>query len=148
MFLARASRFSAAPLVISGVVLSSLRAWRIALAGYVALLAVISGLAYQHGLPAVILDLPDADKVLHFLLLGGASFLARKATGDSRVARVPAGPAIVGLCSVIDECTQAWFPSRTFSLGDMAANLAGVVVFGWLAGLGKKPAEGREGEKA
>jgi VanZ family protein len=116
----------------------TLRAWRIALAGYVALLAVISGLAYLHGLPQAVLALSYADKVLHFSLLGGASFLARKATGDSRVARVPAGPMIVGLCSVIDECTQAFFPSRTFSLGDMAANIAGVVVFGWLAGLGKK----------
>jgi VanZ family protein len=125
----------------------TLRAWRIALAGYVALLAVISGLAYMHGLPAVILYLPYADKVLHFVLLGGASFLARRATGDSRVAGAPAGPMIVGLCSVIDECTQAFFPSRTFSLADMAANIAGVVVFGWLAGPGKKGAKGAKGAK-
>ena len=128
--------------------MSSLRAWRIALAGYVAALAVISGLAYLHGLPAVVLTLPYTDKVLHFVLLGGAAFLARKATNDSRAAGLPAGPAIVGLCSVIDECTQAFFPSRTFSLADMAANLAGVVVFGWLAGLGKRPSEGGNSREA
>jgi len=113
------------------------------------MLAVISGLAYAHGLSSVILALPYVDKVLHFVLLGGASFLARKATGDARVAGVPGGPVAVGLMSVIDECAQAFFPTRTFSLADLAANIAGVVVFGWLAGPRKNAggkAEGGKGE--
>ena len=75
----------------------SLRAWRIALAGYFVVLAVISGLAYAHGLSSVILELPHADKLLHFGLLGGASFLARKATDDERAAGIPGGPLAVGL---------------------------------------------------
>jgi polysaccharide biosynthesis protein VpsQ len=51
---------------------------------------------------------------------------------------VPAGPVAVGLLATIEECAQAFFPTRTFSLGDLAANLAGVVVFGWLGGLGRR----------
>ncbi|UQA60166.1 VanZ family protein [Polyangium aurulentum] len=125
----------------------SLRAWRIALAGYFVVLAVISGLAYAHGLSSVILELPHADKLLHFGLLGGASFLARKATDDERAAGVPGGPLAVGLCSVIDECAQAFFPTRTFSLADLAANIAGVVVFALLAGPRKNAGGEGEGRK-
>ncbi|MDI1429221.1 hypothetical protein [Polyangium sorediatum] len=112
----------------------SVRAWRFALAGYVVLLGIVSGLAYARGLPLAVLSTPYLDKVLHFLLLGGASFLARRATGDARVPRMglPAGPSVVGLLATIEECAQKFSPVRTFSLGDLAANLLGVVVFGWL----------------
>jgi VanZ family protein len=109
----------------------------------VIMLVVISGLAYAHGLSLALLALPYADKVLHFVLLGGASFLARKATGDKRIAGVPGGPLAVGMLSVIDECAQAFFPTRTFSLADLAANIAGVVVFALLAGP-RKTRGGRE----
>ena len=114
--------------------MSSVRGWRWALGGYVVLLGVISGLAYARGLPFVILSTPYLDKVLHFVLLGGASFLARRATGDARVTplRLPTGPVVVGLVATIEECAQKFSPSRTFSVGDLAANLLGVVVFGWL----------------
>ncbi|MRG95341.1 VanZ family protein [Polyangium spumosum] len=115
--------------------MSSVRAWRLALAGYVVLLGIISGLAYARGLPLSILTTPYLDKVLHFVLLGGASFLARRATNDARVTRLrlPTGPVVVGLAATIEECTQALVSSRTFDLGDLAANLLGVIVFGWLA---------------
>ena len=118
----------------------TLRAWRFALVGYVVLIGTISGLAYAKGLPRTVLSAPGFDKVLHFLLLGGASLLARKATDDARLgrSRVPLGPFIVGLCATTDECVQAFVPTRSFDLGDMAANLAGVVVLGWLGGLGRK----------
>ncbi len=113
----------------------TLRGWRFALAGYVVMLGIISGLAYARGLPLAILTTPYIDKVLHFVLLGGASFLARRATNDARtLARIPTGPAVVGLLATIEECTQSLSPVRTFDLGDLAANLAGVVVFGCLGG--------------
>ncbi|MDI1447594.1 hypothetical protein [Polyangium sp. 6x1] len=114
----------------------SVRAWRLALAGYVALLGVISGLAYARGLPLAVLSTPYLDKVLHFGLLGGASFLARRATDDARVPRIglPAGPVVVGLVATVEECAQKFSPTRTFSLGDLAANLLGVIVLGWLGG--------------
>ncbi|MDC0741769.1 hypothetical protein [Polyangium mundeleinium] len=113
----------------------SVRVWRLALAGYVVLLGIISGLAYARGLPLAVLSTPYLDKVLHFGLLGGASFLARRATGDARVPWIglPAGPVVVGLLATIEECAQRFSPARTFSLGDLAANLLGVVVLGWLA---------------
>ena len=120
----------------------TLRAWRLALLLYLLLIGTISGLAYARGLPRTVLSTEGFDKALHFLLLGGASFFARKASDDARVANswLPLGPLIVGIGATTDECVQAFVPTRTFSFGDMAANLAGVIVLGWVAGLGKKTA--------
>ncbi len=119
--------------------MSSLRTWRWGLAAYVLFLGIISGLAYARGLPLAVQRTPYLDKVLHFLLIGGASFLARRASDDARVLRsVPVGPAIVGVLASIEECTQTLSTVRTFDLGDLFANLLGVVVFGWLAGPARK----------
>jgi VanZ family protein len=116
----------------------TLRAWRIATALYVAFIGTVSGLAYAHGLPLAVLRTPYLDKVLHFVLLGGASFFARKATNDRRGRAfglaIPLAPLVVGILATTDEIVQAFVPTRTFDLLDMAANLAGVIVFGWLAG--------------
>lgn len=117
--------------------MKSQRIWQFVLVIYVVILGVISALAYTKRLHvAAIVGKSQADKLIHFVLLGGASFLARRATADARIQRLnlPLGPCVVGLAATIDECAQAFSPVRTFSLGDLAANLGGVVVFGWLAG--------------
>jgi polysaccharide biosynthesis protein VpsQ len=117
--------------------MKSQRVWQFVLVIYVIILGVISGLAYTKRLHvAAIVGKSHADKLIHFVLLGGASFLARRATADARMrlGNLPLGPFVVGALATIDEFAQALSPVRTFSLGDLAANLSGVVVFGWLAG--------------
>jgi VanZ family protein len=104
---------------------------------YVIILGVISALAYtKHLHVAAIVGRSHADKPIHIVLLGGASFLARRATGDARMRflNLPLGPFVVGVAATIDEFAQGFSPVRTFSLGDLAANISGVLVFGWLAG--------------
>ncbi|MBK9266601.1 MAG: hypothetical protein IPM54_43295 [Polyangiaceae bacterium] len=116
----------------------SQRAWQFVLVIYVIMLGVISALAYtKHLHVSALVGRSHADKLIHFVLLGGASFLARHATADARMRflSLPIGPFVVGTIATIDECAQGFSPSRTFSLGDLAANIGGVVVFGWLAGL-------------
>lgn len=106
---------------------------------YIAILGSISLSAYLGLLPrnSGLLALPHADHVIHFLLLGGASFLSHRALGGRwlRFRRVglPLGPLIVGLASITDECFQSLSPVRTFDLLDMASNVSGVIVFGALA---------------
>jgi hypothetical protein len=118
---------------------ASRRRWVAAFWGYIAVLATISLAAYLRLLPRESgpLSLPHVDTVLHFVFLGGASYLSHRALGGRREQvgplGVPLGPFIVALVSVFDECFQAFVPVRTFSLLDMAANLSGVVTFGWLA---------------
>lgn len=117
------------------------RAWVAAFWGYIAALVAISAGAYFRLLPrdSGLLALPHADHVIHFILLGGASFLSHRALGGrwirSRfdVARAPLGPLIVGVLAVTDECFQAFVPWRTFDMLDMASNVSGVLIFGALA---------------
>jgi polysaccharide biosynthesis protein VpsQ len=119
----------------------SQRAWKFALIVYVIILGVISALAYTKRLHVVaILGRSHADKLIHFVLLGGASFLARKASGDARMKlwNLPLGPFVVGVAASMDEFAQALSPVRTFSIADLFANISGVVVFGWLAGRTKE----------
>jgi len=118
----------------------SQRAWQVALIFYVIALGVISALAYTKRLNVAAISRSHVDKLIHFILLGGASFLARRASGDARMKlwNLPWGPFVVGACATLDECAQALSPVRTFSIADMLANLSGVVVLGWLAGWQRK----------
>jgi hypothetical protein len=112
------------------------RRWIAAFWGYITLLASISASAYLRLLPrsSGLLALPHADHVLHFLLLGGASFLSHRALGGrwilARCLRAPLGPLLIGAVSITDECLQAFSPARTFDLLDMASNVGGVLLFG------------------
>lgn len=109
--------------------------WIAAFIAYLLFIGMVSAGAYLRILPNHINALPYFDKLAHFLLLGGASYLSHRALSGRCIARskLPLGPFIIGAISVIDECYQAFVPWRAFSLGDMACNLAGVVVFGWMA---------------
>jgi VanZ family protein len=115
----------------------SQRAWKIVLVIYLIIIGCISAAAYTNHLHvSAMVGKTQADKLIHFVLLGGASFLARRASADARTRflNLPIGPLIVGIAATIDECAQAFSPVRTFDYGDMAANISGVLVFGWLAG--------------
>lgn len=77
---------------------------------------------------------PRGDMVAHFLLIGMLALLINCAF---RTRRVRFGPVamhratiVVAALVTIEECSQLWVPNRSFSLSDLAANWAGIVVFG------------------
>ena len=70
------------------------------------------------------------DKLGHFLGLGVLCFLAVNFFGRSSWRRTV---LIIAAASVLEELSQALVPARTFDFGDMAANLAGIALFGGLA---------------
>ena len=70
------------------------------------------------------------DKLGHFLGLGVLSFLAVSFFGRPRWRRTV---LIIAAASVLEELSQGLLPARTFDLGDMAANLVGIALFGTLA---------------
>jgi len=85
-----------------------------------------------------IYDFPNGDKVGHFILFGILTFLfdltffqALPHADRKRIA------IIIGLILAVliglEEFSQNFFPSRTFSLKDLAASYAGVIFFSWLA---------------
>jgi len=96
-------------------------------------LAIVAGagvLASARRLPAALFS-SGVDKLGHFLGLGVLAFLAVSFFGRSRWRRTV---VIVAAASVVEELSQRLLPARTFDLGDMAANLAGIGLFGALAG--------------
>lgn len=111
------------------------RFWKAAFIAYLIIIGLISAGAYLRKIPTHINAIPYFDKAAHFLLLGCASYLSHRALSGRTLTRyaLPLGPLIIGAVSVIDECSQAFVPWRSFSLGDMACNLGGVLVLGWLA---------------
>jgi len=83
---------------------------------------------------------PGGDKLAHFLLIGSLAGLADLACGG-RASRVfgrslPRGSVWVTVLVVLEEASQAWLPTRSCSLTDLAADLAGIlIVGGWLRSL-------------
>jgi polysaccharide biosynthesis protein VpsQ len=109
-------------------------------AAFAALLIAMVILADRGQLPQILIrirDFPGGDKVGHFILIGTLSCLLNVSL---RCARWRIGPLsilkgsnVVAVLATIEEFSQLAFASRSFSLSDLAANYAGIVVFGWIA---------------
>jgi undecaprenyl-diphosphatase len=106
--------------------------WAWLLWSQVAVVLLASLAAYLGLLRFDLLALPGADKLLHFLLLGGVAFLAM-----GWWAGRPPGTvlAILSLLATAEEALQALSPARCFDLLDLAAALAGIALFGWMGAL-------------
>ena len=81
-------------------------------------------------------DLPYGDKIGHFCLMGGLSFVVNWAMdcrffawGKLRVLR---GSALVAALVTLEEFSQLGIRYRTFDLLDLAADFAGIFLFGRL----------------
>jgi VanZ family protein len=104
-------------------------------AAHLALIAVLSLLPARLFPPSAS-SVPGMDKVVHMVLYGLLGVLLRWAAASSRGGtsgwRLPLAGAAYGL---LMEGLQGWLGwGRSFSWGDAAANLAGVVLFWHAAG--------------
>ncbi len=79
---------------------------------------------------------PNGDKVGHFFLMGLLAFLASLGfpTTRARLLRInlPKSSLIIAALVAIEEMTQLFSPGRTASFLDLAASLAGILLFGEL----------------
>jgi len=117
-----------------------IRRAKIALVVLVAFLIALVALADSgHGqwLFRLARQVPAGDKAGHCVLFGALSFLVnlilRAATLNLGRIAILKGSTIVMSIVTIEEISQLFFRSRTFDLGDLAADLAGICVCGWLA---------------
>ncbi len=82
-------------------------------------------------------SLPAVDKIGHFLLMGFLSYLANAALGVRRLrwkrVSVLAGSLVVAILVTAEELSQLWMTHRSFETADLAADLAGIWVFGRIA---------------
>ena len=103
--------------------------WSWLLFPHLSLLVGASVLAARGHLPVLALR-GGLDKLGHFLLLGMLSLLAVAFFGRARALRVM---AVLAAVSALEELSQAWFPARTLDGLDLAANLVGIALGGWIA---------------
>ena len=106
---------------------------------YFILLAMIVYAANRGTLPKYISfyrEIPFGDTLGHFILMGILSFFATILSKRHRVAvagvSVPIGPILVFVIVFIEEVSQIFIATRTFSLTDLSADICGIITFAFL----------------
>lgn len=101
----------------------------------VALVLLISEMAYLGLLPLHLLRWPLADKVMHFVLFGLLTFWLRFWLGG-RALRwgLPWAILLPFSVALFEEGIQAFSPRRSADLIDLLSDLLGMLFFWWLAG--------------
>jgi VanZ family protein len=113
---------------------------KILLIVYILVLAVIIFIASQKGTRYVLNfvgNIPYGDKLGHFLLMGGFSFLLNlvlnaKTFGVGKFNYL-LGSLIVVVVVTLEELSQKFVAGRTFDWGDLVFDYFGIFVFGELA---------------
>lgn len=94
-------------------------------------------------------DFPYGDKIIHFLLIGGANGAVVLLLSNrwSMTFRRTAGITLFSMMlATLDEFAQKLFSHRTFSLEDLAANYSGIIFFGVVTALLIRVFQKRVGE--
>ena len=81
--------------------------------------------------------IPYFDKIAHFLLMGGFSFLLNLALKARLVnawkVRYLLGTLLVLIIVTLEEFSQLYVSGRAFDIGDLVADYAGIFIFGEVA---------------
>ncbi|MBE7556374.1 MAG: phosphatase PAP2 family protein [Anaerolineales bacterium] len=103
----------------------------------VAIVVIITQMAYLDLLPWSLLEWPLADKVLHFVLFGLVVFWLNLwlEGGAFRLGRclLPLAVLLPLLIATSEEIAQNWSPQRTADWLDWLSDLAGMLFFWWLS---------------
>lgn len=82
-------------------------------------------------------SIPIGDKIGHFLLMGMLAYLVNLLmeckTFKLGKWQILTGSVIVAVCVLIEEMTQIFIPTRTFSYLDLLSDLLGILTFSYLA---------------
>lgn len=113
------------------------RLLRLALGAHVAFVFLIGAGAYLGALPFPVQSIHRmADKVLHFLLVGGLAFWLVGLWDDARLTagplRLPWAVLAPALLAGFEEAMQFFSSRRSADPLDFAADAAGLMVFWWL----------------
>jgi VanZ family protein len=91
-----------------------------------------------------IYDFPNGDKLGHIILFGALTFFVTRAFLSSFPSKsrgwvtISVG-LILALLVGLEEFSQKFFPTRSFSLFDLLASYAGIITFAFLAFYWKRP---------
>ncbi len=112
-----------------GLLVRPQRDWRWLLWPQVAIVVIITQIAYMGLLPGTLLAWPYSDKVLHFTLFGAVVFWLDLWLSPRKVLSIPISIAIPLSLAMIEEMAQHLSPLRTADITDLACDLAGMLVF-------------------
>lgn len=73
--------------------------------------------------------IPFGDKIGHIVLYGIMAFLLNYGFRGKKWFKIQIGSLIVLVFSVLEEISQAYFPSRSFDWADIMASIVGIVLF-------------------
>ena len=111
--------------------------WRWLLWPQVAVVILVTQMAYMAMLPWALLDWPYADKLLHFLLFGMVAFWFNLWVEGKKIMILGIGLPLAVLVplalALVEECIQQFSPLRTFDLVDLAGDFLGMCCFWWLS---------------
>ena len=86
---------------------------------------------------AVVGKVPEGDKIGHFVLMGMLAWLLNTSLGWRRSSvmgsAVWLGSVMVFTFATLEECSQRFFPARTFELLDLAGDYSGIAMAGLFA---------------
>lgn len=111
--------------------------WRWLLWPQVALVIVITHMAYLDLIPAAVFIWPYTDKLMHFILFGAVVFWLN-IWWSGRIIRwrrwaIPLAIIVPLAIAAAEEGLQAFSLLRSASLGDLSCDVAGMVVFWWVS---------------
>ena len=112
-------------------------------AAFILIVVVLANTGLVHKVFPFITVIPCQDKIGHFALMGSMAFLANLSLHGRwfeccRV-RLYLGSLIVLTCVVVEESSQVFMATRAFDLGDLAADLLGILILGNIGGrMGQK----------
>ncbi|MEM7129892.1 MAG: VanZ family protein [Chloroflexota bacterium] len=99
----------------------------------IAIVILVTEMAYLNLLPGNLLSWPMADKVLHFTLFGAVTFWLnlwfQGRTVKILAWSIPLAILVPLAFALVEEGLQAWSPLRTASLVDLGADAMGMLVF-------------------
>jgi VanZ family protein len=124
-----------------------MRRFALIMIGVIALITLLADLGYADHVFRLLSHVPGGDLTGHFGLYGFLSFgvtswLALPSVSATRGRHIPVTVALAVVVT-LEELSQAFIAVRTFSLRDLSASLAGVLVGSlasmWLAGSRRRP---------
>jgi len=98
---------------------------------------------FQRRVPAFVNSI---DKVIHFALAGGLAFTFDRALARKSWRRIPVAPLLLLVAMAIEEYMQQFAKTRTASIWDYTADVAGVTFFTWLSRRRSEPGLANAGD--
>ena len=107
-------------------------------AAFILIVVALANVGLVYEVFPFINSVPGQDKTGHFILMGIMAFLANLSLRGRWVeccrVRLYLGSLIVLICVVAEEFSQLFMAARGFDLGDLAADLLGILILGSIGG--------------